>query len=148
MKQTGTRFEKWEGLGNDFVLLTDAGDLDDETVRRLCDRRRGVGADGVLLVSTGGARPRMIVRNADGSRPEMCGNGLRCVAAHLAERDLGGELVIDTDAGPKRCAVRGEPGQVEVEIEMGTARRGPATATSSAPATTASSRRSAATAPS
>ncbi len=119
------RFEKWEGLGNDFVLLRDVGvALDDDEVRRLCDRRFGIGADGVLLVETA-AGPRMIVRNADGSRPEMCGNGLRCVAGHLAR---SGSLVVATDAGARTCEVRPAGGasgdSVDVTVDMGVSRRG------------------------
>jgi diaminopimelate epimerase len=126
-------FEKWEGLGNDFVVVHGAdlpglAALDDAAVRRLCDRRFGIGADGVLVVETPRASPpRMIVRNADGSRPEMCGNGLRCVAGYLGLRD--GVVVIATDAGEKTCAVRPDPqgreGVVEVTVAMGVARRGP-----------------------
>ncbi len=128
------RFEKWEGLGNDFVLLRDLGAaLDDAAVRRLCDRRFGVGADGVLLVEAkGGGAPRMIVRNADGSRPEMCGNGLRCVAGHLLAGEGPGPrtVVVATDAGERACDVRtgdaGDAGDdgVDVSVEMGVARAG------------------------
>jgi diaminopimelate epimerase len=123
------RFEKWEGLGNDFVLLRDPGiALDDATVRRLCDRRFGVGADGVLLVELGEGLPRMIVRNADGSRPEMCGNGLRCVAGHLADRAVDGVLRIATDAGERACALGpphplGGDDRFDVTVDMGPARR-------------------------
>jgi diaminopimelate epimerase len=120
------RFEKWEGLGNDFVILDDLGrDLTDAEVRRLCDRRFGIGADGVLLVGT--SPPRMIVRNADGSRPEMCGNGLRCVAGHLRDRTgEDGRLAVVTDAGERVCRVVGEiAGGWEIEVDMGVARRGP-----------------------
>jgi diaminopimelate epimerase len=65
----------------------------------------------------------MIVENADGSRPEMCGNGLRCVALHLARRDAVGraEYVVDTDAGPRRCAVERDGDRASVQIDMGKA---------------------------
>lgn len=119
-------FEKWEGLGNDFIVVRDL-ELDDAIVRRLCDRRFGIGADGVLLVDTGSDAkpPRMIVRNADGSRPEMCGNGLRCVAGHLAHLAAGGLLLIDTDAGLKTCEIVGAAaGRFDVAVDMGAARRG------------------------
>ena len=125
---TVVRFEKWEGLGNDFVVIRDLGrdlgrDIEDAEVQRLCDRRFGVGADGVLLVET--AEPRMVVRNADGSRPEMCGNGLRCVVGSLALPDALGAMVVTTDAGPKACRiVRAQGDEVEVEVDMGTARKG------------------------
>lgn len=115
-------FEKYEGLGNDFVVIEAA----DENVvsvalaRKLCDRRLGVGADGVLLVLPGrlpGTDGRMKVINADGSVPEMCGNGLRCVALAVARhRNITeGTLNFDTDDGAKRCDVAGEI----VTIDMG-----------------------------
>jgi diaminopimelate epimerase len=68
---------------------------------------------------------RMIVLNADGSRPEMCGNGLRCVAGWLAERRgaTSGEWIIETDAGPRACNVeRVDAGRYDVRAEMGAAR--------------------------
>lgn len=115
-------FEKYEGLGNDFVVIEAADEqaVSVELARRLCDRRLGVGADGVLLVLPGrapGTDGRMKVINADGSVPEMCGNGLRCVALHVARhRNLAeGTLRFDTDAGEKRCDVKGEI----VTIDMG-----------------------------
>ncbi len=120
-------FEKWEGLGNDFVVLRAVPGLalDDAAVQRLCDRRLGVGADGVLLVETGGDMPRMIVRNADGSRPEMCGNGLRCVVGYLSSLTAGGLLIVATDAGAKTCEiVAARAGTFEVAVDMGVARRG------------------------
>lgn len=126
---SGTRmsFEKWEGLGNDFVLVEDdAASWSDERVRGVCDRRRGVGADGVLFIDRGSpARlPRLVVRNADGSRPEMCGNGIRCVAGYLVShvKKAAGVVKIVTDAGEKRCDVRGGAGRFDVSVEMGPAR--------------------------
>jgi diaminopimelate epimerase len=120
------RFAKYHGLGNDFVVvegpLMDAG-----RARRLCDRRRGVGADGVLTVlpPRAGGAAAMHIYNSDGSVARMCGNGIRCVARWLAERrGLDGELTIETDAGPRRCTVhRGAGAAVEaVTVEMGPAR--------------------------
>lgn len=115
-------FEKYEGLGNDFVVIEAESEraVPVELARRLCDRRLGIGADGVLLVlpgKTAGTDGRMVVINADGSVPEMCGNGLRCVALHVARhKNLAeGTLTFDTDAGPKRCDVAGEI----VTIDMG-----------------------------
>jgi len=123
------RFEKWEGLGNDFLLVDhDGGDLlSTELTRALCDRHRGIGADGILFVSRAGKTPRMIVLNADGSRPEMCGNGLRCVAGFLAEKMNVKELslVIATDAGDKHCSIeRNESGDYDVTVDMGQAKLG------------------------
>jgi diaminopimelate epimerase len=115
-------FEKWEGLGNDFLVVEEAAlpsDVPHAQIVRLTDRRLGVGGDGVLFVGrTADGGPRMTVRNADGSRPEMCGNGLRCVAAYLSARENGRDLVVATDAGPRRCRI--EP-DGQVSIEMGTA---------------------------
>jgi diaminopimelate epimerase len=126
-------FWKYEGTANDFILIEseDArADLDPGLVAKLCDRHRGVGADGVLLVTPGvaGGQARMIVRNADGSRPEMCGNGLRCVALHVATRRADpGVLTIETDAGLRTCrvdATRAEGGDAEfyVTVDMGVIR--------------------------
>ena len=75
-----------------------------EWARATCDRRRGVGGDGVLVIlpaAGAGADARMRVINADGSIAEMCGNGLRCAALHVAlARGIDrGELSIETDAG-------------------------------------------------
>jgi diaminopimelate epimerase len=121
-------FWKYQGLGNDFVVVESPEPMDPARAARLCDRRRGVGADGVLTVlppRTPGATARMHIYNSDGSVAAMCGNGVRCVARHLAERrSLAGDLVIDTDAGPKRCAVhRDRTGAVEaISVDMGPAR--------------------------
>lgn len=122
------RFDKYEGLGNDFVIVDVAseGALSPEKALAICDRHRGVGADGVLLVlppASAGARARMLVLNADGSRPEMCGNGIRCVALHLARRDStpGITYVIDTDAGPRTCGVERDGDRADVMVDMGRA---------------------------
>jgi diaminopimelate epimerase len=121
------RFAKYHGLGNDFVLV-EGPLVGPERARRICDRRRGVGADGVVTVlppRTPGAAAAMHVYNSDGSVAEMCGNAIRCVARHVAERrGLGGTLRIDTDAGTKECTLhRGERGEIAaVSVEMGPAR--------------------------
>jgi diaminopimelate epimerase len=98
------RFSKYEGLGNDFVIVSEraAAGLTPAIVKAICDRHFGVGADGVLIVGQTGERPFMRVINADGSRPEMCGNGLRCVALYLAAQRASGSasFVVDTEAGP------------------------------------------------
>jgi diaminopimelate epimerase len=121
------RFTKYQGLGNDFVVVEAPALMTPERARRLCDRRRGVGADGVLslLPPRAGGVAYMHVYNSDGSVAAMCGNGIRCAARHLAEaRALGGELVVETDAGPKRCRIlRGAGGALEaVAVDMGPAR--------------------------
>jgi diaminopimelate epimerase len=122
-------FEKYEGLGNDFVVV--ASEREDEVsealAREICDRRFGVGADGVLLVlppRAAGAVARMRVLNADGSVPEMCGNGLRCAALHVARaRNLrAGELLFDTDAGPRPCRIDDVSREGLVTVDMGVVR--------------------------
>jgi diaminopimelate epimerase len=95
------------------VLLPDPdgsvhGDLDPDLVRFLCDRRAGLGADGVLRIIEGSAQRYvadggdwfMDYRNADGSVGEMCGNGVRVFARYLAEADLAGDKIrVGTRAG-------------------------------------------------
>ena len=86
-------FLKGHGTENDFVLLPDHdrsihGDLSPERVRALCDRRAGIGGDGVLRVVREGDGWFMDYRNSDGSLSEMCGNGIRVFALHLAQEGL------------------------------------------------------------
>src|SRR5215472_9308429 len=106
------RFAKGHGTGNDFVVIPDAEDrlgLSPEVVRRLCDRRTGIGADGVLRAvrsdpaQSGGAAWFMDYRNADGSVAEMCGNGIRVFARYLIEYGYaaGPEILIATRAGTR-----------------------------------------------
>jgi diaminopimelate epimerase len=126
-------FVKAEGLGNDFLIVdARADDLGEHVASlqpraaALCDRRTGVGGDGLLLVgrpTLPGSIATMRVLNADGSRPQMCGNGLRCVALWLAEGGAPRTFVVDTDAGPRRCTVTtGNP--AEVDVDMGPAHSG------------------------
>jgi diaminopimelate epimerase len=118
-------FEKWHGIGNDFVLV-EGQPIDEVQVRFICDRRRGVGADGVIFVDrVSNDAPRMVVMNADGSRPEMCGNGIRCVAGWIAAaRGIDrGEILIEADAGPRVCKLeRRDHEVVEVTVDMGVVR--------------------------
>ncbi len=119
-------FTKGHGTENDFVLLPDptgALHLTDAAVRWLCDRRAGIGADGVIRVvptasatepqvasQAGDTRWFMDYRNADGSRAEMCGNGTRVFAAYLHRQgwEEGPEFAIATRAGVKQLRRRGE----------------------------------------
>ena len=108
------RFTKMNGAGNDFVLLDNrAGQLalSREQIARLCDRHRGVGADGVLILepAADGADFRMRYYNADGGEAEMCGNGARCFA-RFADRTAGPrqKITFETPAGVIGAELRDE----------------------------------------
>jgi len=115
-------FFKYEGLGNDFLIVEKealcGATLSPEQAIALCDRHRGIGADGVLLLDVDA--PRMDVINSDGSVPEMCGNGIRCAALHLARRreEAALEVSIDTLAGPHLCTVVNRQGAESVAVHM------------------------------
>src|SRR5262249_55328536 len=116
-------FLKGHGTENDFVVLPDldAGlDLTEARVRALCDRRRGLGADGVLRVVRDGGW-FMDYRNADGSVAEMCGNGGRRFARYLVESGLesAAEFVVGTRAGPRPVEVHPDG---TVTVHMGPVR--------------------------
>jgi diaminopimelate epimerase len=138
------RFAKGHGTGNDFLILPDPDgvlELSAELVAGLCDRRTGLGADGVLravrTAAVAGPVPAiaptpapaatpalaaaewfMDYRNADGSVAEMCGNGIRVFARYLLERGLaaGGRFVVATRSGPR--SVWAEPGGA-ITVDMG-----------------------------
>jgi diaminopimelate epimerase len=112
------KFVKGHGTENDFVVLPDAPPLDPGTVRALCDRRAGIGADGVLRVERGDGGFVMDYWNADGSVAEMCGNGIRVFARYLVAAGLAepGTLPIGTKAGVRTVQV---PEAGDVTVEMG-----------------------------
>lgn len=100
---------KAHAFGNDFILLDESqvtGPVDRPALARvLCERHRGLGADGLIFYTPTGAGASMRLLNADGSRSEVSGNGVRCLAAWLAEGRgglPGASLAIDTEAGTKR----------------------------------------------
>ena len=117
------RFAKGHGTENDFVIILDpAGECDmtPALAARLCDRRAGLGADGVLLAVRSAAGPAewfMDYRNADGSLAEMCGNGIRVFARYLAEHGLvtRADFTVATRGGPRRVRVAGD-GAVTVDM--------------------------------
>ena len=97
------RFTKMNGAGNDFVLIDNrAGDvhLDRGQIAHLCDRHRGIGADGILLLeeTPDGADFRMRYFNSDGGEAEMCGNGARCFA-RFANKIAGTQDKISFETG-------------------------------------------------
>ena len=115
-------FYKYEGLGNDFIIIEKASlagvQLSTSQAVALCDRHRGVGADGVLVLDV--EVPSMHVINSDGSVPEMCGNGIRCAALHLARRAGASslEVSIDTLTGLHACLVVDCSGSASVAVQM------------------------------
>jgi diaminopimelate epimerase len=120
---------KYQGLGNDFILLDRRGPglppRPGEWAEALCDRRLGVGGDGVLYLlepTSAEAEARMRIFNSDGSEAEMCGNGLRCLALHMRETlGLGSSFGVQTEAGLRFCAL-GETdwgGVADVTVDMG-----------------------------
>ena len=116
------RFAKYQALGNDYVVIERAawGDhVEAARVRLVCDRHRGVGGDGILLVDAGAAPPRVRIFNPDGSEAEKSGNGLRIVARYLWDtRRAGTEpFTVATAAGPVTCRVH--PGGNSVTVDMG-----------------------------
>ena len=130
------RFAKLHGLGNDFVLFDlradpAAGLPSPAWAEALCGRHRGIGADGILtlLPAEGAADARLVIHNADGSRPEMCGNGARAAALWIATQGAtrlppgqGATVVLETDAGSRPCLVWAEARTAgEVEVGMGPA---------------------------
>ena len=118
-------FEKYEGLGNDFLVVEadDEHAVTPEQAAALCDRHVGVGGDGVLLLlpPREGADARMRVLNADGSVSEMCGNGVRCLALHVARaRGMArGTVRVETDAGVRACEVDDGAQAARVTVDMG-----------------------------
>jgi len=123
------RFAKGHGTHNDFVVLPDPGGhhgLTGALAAQLCDRRGGIGGDGVLRVvraaavgEDGPAEWFMDYRNADGSLAEMCGNGIRVFARYLADTGLvtEPEFTVATRSGPRRVTL--EPGGA-VTADLGT----------------------------
>jgi diaminopimelate epimerase len=125
---------KHEGAGNDFLVVLDPEDairLTKAQVRLLADRRRGIGADGVIVVGAGrdGCDLSMVLHNADGGQAEMSGNGIRCLAQAAVDAGLVAppRFTVATAAG--RRTVDYEPSDVtgwaHARVDMGPARLGP-----------------------
>ncbi|WP_263165158.1 diaminopimelate epimerase [Streptomyces sp. SCSIO ZS0520] len=134
---TSIAFLKGHGTENDFVIVPDPGntlDLGPGRVAALCDRRAGIGGDGLLHVVRSAAHPQAVAmaaeaewfmdyRNGDGSVAEMCGNGVRVFARYLQRAGLVGEgdLAVATRGGVKRVhlaksAADGSPGEITVAM--------------------------------
>lgn len=124
-------FSKYQGLGNDFILFDNRHDsavlFDASQVKQLCDRRFGIGADGVIFLLAGkeNCDYSMRIFNSNGSEPQMCGNGIRCLAKYIVE-DIRGldvaalsedlHLTIWTKAGVMRPTVRKDN---SITVDMG-----------------------------
>jgi len=146
--RTAIPFRKYQGLGNDFVLIDNrqSGELllTPAQAVAVCDRHTGVGGDGVIFLlppnaATGAAgaacTASMRIINSDGSEPEMCGNGVRCLAVFAADVGMdAGALVLDTRAGvivPTPVAGGG------VRVDMGVPTTDPPAVPTTLPTTTA-----------
>ena len=122
----GIEFTKWQGCGNDFVLVDDRSEsIKDpaELSRKMCDRHYGIGADGLIIIRPSDkADTRMRIYNTDGSEAEMCGNGIRCFARWVYELGLvpGEEFTVETGAGILVPKIIKENGRITgVRVDMG-----------------------------
>jgi diaminopimelate epimerase len=130
-KQTDMRFTKLQATGNDFVLIDLASSPEwqedwSSLARAMCNRRLGVGSDGLILLSESDAADfRMRMFNPDGSEAEVCGNGLRCFARYVTSTELSdkdSELTIETAGGIKRVELHN--GGSRFRVDMGKAKFG------------------------
>src|SRR5215469_4945029 len=119
-------FTKMNGAGNDFVLVDNRAQkikLSRDQIVRLCDRHRGVGADGVMLLipcASGKADWAWQFYNSDGSSGEMCGNGARCFA-RFVQKQTGrlGDFTFETEAGVIAARFQGERVTVNLTTPSG-----------------------------
>jgi len=117
---------KHHGLGNDFLIAVEpTRPLTADDARRWCDRRRGIGADGLIsAVSNSDGSWQMVLWNSDGSRPEVSGNGLRCLGQALAAHVGVFEPVtftVVTDGGTRTLEVEPAHPVAQVRVDMGSA---------------------------
>lgn len=105
-------FYKYEGAGNDFIIIDQVADLlqdlfTEKDISLLCNRRFGIGADGLMLIKTHFEYDfEMVYYNSDGKEGSMCGNGGRCLVAYAARKGIAGETAIFTAAdGPHKATV-------------------------------------------
>ena len=131
VQKLAMRLTKHHGLENDFLvaLAREVPRDIEKLARELCDRRTGIGADGLLLGLPGsdGADLTMVLHNADGSPAEMSGNGIRCLAqAHAMANSTGPtSLEIDTAGGRRSVAIDGDQSEAQVTVAMGPVGPGP-----------------------
>lgn len=118
----GLPFAKMHGAGNDFIMVDERSlsarpALDQAAIAALCQRRTGIGADGLIVVGRDHtADLRMHYHNADGGRAAMCGNGARCTVAFAYRRGLSGSAgTLATDAGVLAFQVHGA---ADIEVQL------------------------------
>lgn len=127
---------KHHGLGNDFLVVLEVDNsgliADAELARTLCDRHRGIGADGLIFGLRGdgeGVDVSMVLYNADGSPAEISGNGIRCLAQAVLRHDGSrqGEIAVWTSAGVRHLEVQpgDDPAVESVRVDMGVVSDGP-----------------------
>jgi diaminopimelate epimerase len=118
------RISKMHGTLNDFVVIDRRREQVDDLAtfaKWVCERRSGVGADGLLVIENSAiADVRMRIINADGGEAEMCGNGMRCIARYLAEAGEGENLAVETASGTIRTRVLAREPEFLVSVELGT----------------------------
>ncbi|CAM3076018.1 diaminopimelate epimerase [Streptobacillus ratti] len=116
-------FEKYSGLGNDFIITEE--DLSSNDVIKYCERRKSIGADGVIILKKKNEKFYMHFYNADGSLASMCGNGIRCYTHYLYNHNLiskDDEILIDTLSGIKKIRIiKAEKDDFCVSVDMGSA---------------------------
>ena len=120
------KFTKMHGLGNDYVYVNcflETVENPEETARAVSDRHTGIGSDGLILICPSETADfQMVMYNADGSRAQMCGNGIRCVGKYVYDRGLTDktEITVETLAGVRTLQLHTEGGRVSaVTVDMG-----------------------------
>lgn len=125
--RAGREFYRAHGLGNDYLVLEEGGDLvlDPAAVRAVCHRTRGVGSDGIVWVAAGDAPFTARGFNPDGSEFERSGNGLRVLASHLHRQGRVGDAPFHVRIGGDRVTMQvlgAQGSRYDVVVDMGTAR--------------------------
>ncbi len=120
------KFTKMHGIGNDYVYVNcfqETVENPEQTARLISDRHKGVGSDGLILICPSETADfQMIMYNADGSRAQMCGNGIRCVGKYVYDRGLTDKttVTVETLAGIKTLELHLQGGKVDcVTVDMG-----------------------------
>ena len=123
------RFAKYEGAGNDFILLdlrNGGATPQSAEIARLCDRHFGIGADGLILIGASKTADfSMEMYNADGSKGAMCGNGIRCVGKYVYEHGMTRKTTLTIETGSGNRVIHLQTGEnlneiCQVTVEMGT----------------------------